>query len=272
MTGLEKFSSNRPTGFEPKYWAELVDALISVRSQGIGQDVPLPYALSCGNKYFVPTEALHDQLMSKLPEIAAEIERKRMACKEELDKLGHPCGTLDEQRCYLLQISESFQQIARSAIDGIWNDPFFATDYNADEEDSIYHGRLRAGIQYHNRHFFNIMSEKDQRREIASGGEDSEEKNIKESGGEKFPDPIRVTRNEFVEYIRHERAAKLRGSELPGVLNPLIVGELFREQSAPWEKITQEHVKAVWLISKRFMHLAIHHVAVDDAETAEAIF
>jgi hypothetical protein len=45
--------------------------------------------------------------------------------------------------------------------------------------------------------------------------------------------------------------SRSRGRELPGSFNPLLVGELFRDQSVRWEGFAREHVKAIWVASKR---------------------
>lgn len=62
----------------------------------------------------------------------------------------------------------------------------------------------------------------------------------------------------------------LRGCELLGVPNPLVVGDLFREQSAPWETLARRYIQTAWKKCNKFLEAAITHVA-DDAETAAAI-
>lgn len=58
-----------------------------------------------------------------------------------------------------------------------------------------------------------------------------------------------------------------RGRELPGTFNPMIVGELFLEQSRPWEEITQQHISRIWEAVKGFLHLVIEHIC-DEATSA----
>jgi hypothetical protein len=61
-----------------------------------------------------------------------------------------------------------------------------------------------------------------------------------------------------------------RGRELPGAFNPMIVADLFLEQSTPWEAITQKHIGKVWKAAKEFLSLTIAYVA--DAATSKALF
>jgi hypothetical protein len=60
-----------------------------------------------------------------------------------------------------------------------------------------------------------------------------------------------------------------RGRELPGMFNPLIVGDLFHEQSAPWERLMRTHLKAVWEAVRAFLELANSHLT--DEVTADAL-
>jgi hypothetical protein len=51
--------------------------------------------------------------------------------------------------------------------------------------------------------------------------------------------------------------------------NPLIVGDVFHEQSAPWEQLMQLHLKAAWGAAHAFLELVISHL-IDEA-TADAL-
>src|SRR5436853_6415724 len=63
---------------------------------------------------------------------------------------------------------------------------------------------------------------------------------------------------------------KSRGRELPGSFNPLLVGELFRDQSIHWEKIARQHVEEIWEASKDFLERLLD--AITDHETLGALF
>ena len=60
---------------------------------------------------------------------------------------------------------------------------------------------------------------------------------------------------------------RTRGRELPGTFNPMIVADLFLEQSDPWEPIARSHIEKVWLAARDFLRLIAHNIA--DAATAK---
>jgi len=55
-----------------------------------------------------------------------------------------------------------------------------------------------------------------------------------------------------------------RGKELPGNFNPLLMGQLFREQSQPWHDLAQAHLDRIETLCSDFVHVAINHVVAED--------
>lgn len=53
------------------------------------------------------------------------------------------------------------------------------------------------------------------------------------------------------------------------MFNPLIVGDLFHEQSALWERLMRLHLKAVWEAARAFLELVTSHLT--DEITADAL-
>lgn len=53
------------------------------------------------------------------------------------------------------------------------------------------------------------------------------------------------------------------------MFNPLIVGDLFYEQSSPWEQLMRLHLKAVWEAARAFLELVILYLT--DEVTSEAL-
>ncbi len=51
---------------------------------------------------------------------------------------------------------------------------------------------------------------------------------------------------------------------MPGLPNPLLVGELFREYGQPWEGLAREHIKTVWDATNRFLELVLLHLTERD--------
>jgi hypothetical protein len=53
--------------------------------------------------------------------------------------------------------------------------------------------------------------------------------------------------------------------QLPGLPNPLLVGELFRQYSRPWGELARRHIKNVWEAANRFLELLLQHLTDDEA-------
>lgn len=62
---------------------------------------------------------------------------------------------------------------------------------------------------------------------------------------------------------------RTRGRELPGTFNPLLIGELFHEQSARWHTLAHRYLEAVWTAIRTFLESAILHLVQE--ETAESV-
>ena len=201
------------------------------------------------------SKVLLGQIAAELPSLIDEIEIKSNACRSRLDKLGEPRATLDEQRRYLLHISQSFQSLVKASVDGTYNDPFF----DDAESETGYQKRIRAVMQNLNLDFAEHITRRGHRREITSS-----KATTRVSGG-----VVPITRDQFLDHIQG-LMRRTRGRELPGTFNPMIVADLFLDQSIPWEAITQSHIDRVWKAAKEFLSLAATYIA--DAATSKALF
>jgi hypothetical protein len=139
-------------------------------------------------------------------------------------------------------------------VDGTYNDPFFEDA----ESEPGYQKRIRAVVQNLNQDFAACITRRGHRREIVNSSHDT----VIDRG------VTATTREEFIDYIQH-LMRRSKGRELPGTFNPMIVADLFREQSSPWEALTRSHIKNVWNAAKEFLGLTTTYVA-DDA-TSEAL-
>lgn len=201
------------------------------------------------------SKVLLGQIATELPSLIDEIEIKSKACRSRLDKLGEPRATLDEQRLYLLHISQSFHSLIKASVDGTYNDPFFEDA----ESEPGYQKRIRAVVQNLNLDFAERIARKGHRREIV----DSPKKTAVPKG------VTAATREEFMDHIQH-LMRRMKGRELPGTFNPMIVVDLFLEQLSPWEAITRKHIENVWRAAKEFLNLTTTYIA--DAATSKALF
>lgn len=201
------------------------------------------------------SKVLLGQIAAELPSLIDEIDIKSSACGKRLDKLGDPRATLAEQQLYLFQLSQSFQSLVKAAVDGTYNDPFFG-----DAKSELgYQKRIRAVMQNLNLDFADNISRRGHCRKV------TESKNTNHISKDVIP----ITRDKFIDHIQH-LMKRTKGRELPGTFNPMIVSDLFLEQSAPWEAIARSHVDKVWKAAKEFLGHAAAYVA--DATTSKALF
>ncbi|CAN9372578.1 unnamed protein product [Alternaria alternata] len=89
------------------------------------------------------SKILKDHIVAQLPDVLVQIKDGIQECTARLDTLGAPRVTAQEQRRYLLQVSQSFSTLVKAAVDGQYLDPFFG-DASTNEG---YQKRLRAVLQ-----------------------------------------------------------------------------------------------------------------------------
>ncbi|PLN82654.1 P-loop containing nucleoside triphosphate hydrolase protein [Aspergillus taichungensis] len=222
-------------------------------SQGMWHDLPHSMLGVNGLRSRL-SKVLLGQIAMELPSLIDEINSKAEICKMELQKLGDPRTTLREQQSYLLHISQSFQSLVKAAVDGTYNDPFFGHV----KSEKGYQKRIRAVVQNLNEDFTALIGRRGHRYEI----QDTNDKHVSKN-------QISITRAQYVARVR-DLLKGTRGRELPGTFNPMIVRDLFLEQSSPWEDLTRTHITASWTAAREFITLAIHHVA-DEATSAALI-
>ena len=200
------------------------------------------------------SEVLLRQITVELPSLIDEIEVKSVDCRSSLNKLGDARATLSEQQLYLFRISQSFQFLVKSAVDGIYNDPFFG---NAKSEPG-YQKRIRAVIQNLNQDFAHKITKQGHYREVTE----------LDNPDYLSKDQIPITRVQFIDHIQ-QLMKRTKGRELPGAFNPMIVSDLFLEQSTLWEGIVRSHVDKVWKAVREFLtHVAAY---IADTTTYKAI-
>ncbi|KAI9778547.1 MAG: hypothetical protein M1816_004023 [Peltula sp. TS41687] len=201
------------------------------------------------------SKVLLGQIAAELPSLIDEIGVKSSACRSRLDKLGDPRATLAEQQFYLFHLSQSFQSLVKAAVDGTYNDPFFE---DAKSEPG-YQKRIRAVMQNLNLDFADNIARRGHFREVTDS----------KDTGHISKDVIPITRDKFIDHIQH-LMKRTKGRELPGTFNPMIVSDLFLEQSTPWEAIARSHVDKAWKAAKEFLGHAAAYVA--DATTSKPLF
>ncbi|KAG4439223.1 hypothetical protein IFR05_005314 [Cadophora sp. M221] len=193
------------------------------------------------------SKILFGQIRRELPRLVEDIQTQITAERIARDKLGPSRSQPAEQREFLISLSQTFQVICRDAVKGDYDHEFFQGDTNPER-------RLCANVM--NMHFDFATNV---RKNGASWLIDDED-----MLSEKYR-----SRNDAIKEacILLKRS---RGRELPGLPNPLLVGELFRQYSHPWGDLARLHIKKVWEATNRFLELLLRHLT--DEDVCENIF
>lgn len=198
------------------------------------------------------SNVLKDQILRQLPSLLSDIESGITECKTRLARLGSPRTTLEEQRRYLLRVSQEFSSLMKAAVDGLYNQAFFGS---AKTEEG-YQTRVRAIVQNALSKFEEEMRTNGQNRILVEKDSDDDSSR-------------KISRTKYLTEVR-DLMRRSRGRELMGTFNPLIIGELFAEQCHPWKDITLDTKDAILKAVYDSTRAILSHIAAD--ETADGIF
>ena len=199
------------------------------------------------------SRVLKDQILAELPGLILDVANGINECNSRMSRLGDSRGSLAEQRMYLLRVSQRFGNLMEAAICGNWADQYFT----APTTKIGCNKRLRAV-------YMNTMQ--DFREKMNTRGHAVvlvEQKNPKATKA-----PKEVTIDEYIEKVQ-ALMKRTRGYELPGTFNPLIIGELFYEQSVPWQTITEQHMEKMVSAARVSLMLTLQESA--DQSTIDGI-
>ncbi|KAL5115144.1 hypothetical protein ACEQ8H_006980 [Pleosporales sp. CAS-2024a] len=190
------------------------------------------------------SKILQEHIVSQLPDVLAQIKTGIQDCEDRLTALGASRANTQEQRRYLLRISQSFSTLVRLATGGQYSDPFFG---DASTEEG-YRKRLRAVLQNTLTDFAAAMRKR------------GHTYNIVDDGPAVIVDDVpvvlsqQISRTDYVAKVS-ELLQRSRGRELPGTFDPLIIGPLFYEQRKPWPALVDQYLESIlgavrWLVDR----------------------
>jgi hypothetical protein len=207
---------------------------------------------------------LHDHLKTELPHLKTELMTKLADTTKELKQLGVKRNTAPEQRMFLTDIGQKINEILKAGVRGQYEFAFFGPvnmDAAVDSMENI--RRFRAVVQHLNLHFSDRMHSVGNKYRIPTrdgkyDGNDVEAdiKALQISSPSEGVGPKRMTRDEAIDWV-HRTLERSRGLELPGSFNPLIISQLFREQSTPWKELALAHIENVAGKCKAFVDLVL---------------
>ncbi len=197
---------------------------------------------------------LKDQIVSELPNLLCDVGAGIDDSRSTLIRLGEARGTLQEQRLYLVHVSRSFSSLVKAAVDGVYVHEFFGVAMTP----AGFRKRLRAVVQDILLNFAEDMGCEGHSQEIT--GDDSPQN--------KTSVPEKISRSDFLKHVR-ELMRRSRGCELPGTFNPLIVGDLFYQQSRPWRRLLERYSERILDATKNTLELILLHTA--DETTSDGL-
>ncbi|KAI7233482.1 hypothetical protein KC330_g5346 [Hortaea werneckii] len=220
------------------------------------------------------SQLLYKHLKTELPALQKELNDKHRDVCRELEQLGEKRSTPQEQRRFLMGISTTYQDIVKAAVNGPYEHEFFGDlDSDADVGDKSNMRRLRAVVQHFNLQFASTIRQYGHKLAIIeSDSEVAAEEPQLEAGYEHFADlQEHIEPSEAVNRVRRI-LIRSRGRELPGTFNPLLISQLFWEQSSNWHAIAAYHIENVASICWNLVETAVDHaVSKDIADRIKAL-
>lgn len=213
---------------------------------------------------------LHDHLRIELPNLKAELVEKLSAAVHELRQLGVKRSTPSEQRMFLTDIGMKISEILKAGVRGQYDMAFFGSVDMQAAVDSLQNiRRFRAVIQHLNLRFSDVMHHSGSKYRFRSKDGEDESKGFSRLTLNELlanKEPHTMTREEGIDWV-HRTLVRSRGLELPGSFNPLIISQLFWEQSTPWNDLALAHIEKVANKCKVFVELVLKECAPSDIKT-----
>lgn len=202
------------------------------------------------------SRVLLGQILCELPSLVKDVENELKLCKDRLRALGDSRGTLAQQRTYMLNASQCFVELMKAAIGGAYVHVFFGNP----ETNVGYDKRLRAVVQATLSALAEQMRLQGHAQEIVT--KEPAKKPDNQSG------PQIITREAYLDSVSN-LMCRSQGCELPGLFNPAIVGDLFFNQSRPWQHILHDTEEKLVLAAKIAVTLIVEHAC--DLATSDGI-
>lgn len=188
------------------------------------------------------SQLLFAHIKSELPKLQGDLKQALAETKQDLDILGVSRATTQECRSFLTQLSQNSYNISKAAVDGHYEHDYFLSTVMKPTKASNLEPptrRLRAKIQNLNETFNTHFRRNAHTYQII----DLEHEESDDDHGETIT-PKTITRTEALKWVKKGLTYN-RGRELSGNFNPLVVGELFWEQSKHWEELARDHLEVI---------------------------
>ena len=208
---------------------------------------------------------LFEHVKEELPKLREDLENALTTATHQLDIMGDPRSKPSECKAYLSKLSLGYFQTCKAAVDGHYEGEYFIsnTDGTFDLTSSPTIRRMRAVVQHMNAQFAENMRINGHKYQVDMSGQANTPPRLTsmsawlgKSSVSKPISPQILNRDEALEWARCVQV-RTRGRELVGNFNPLLVGELFWEQSSNWQGLARQYVEDVEGICNKFLKILL---------------
>ena len=204
---------------------------------------------------------LFEHVKQELPKLRQDLEDALLEARGELELLGNRRSKATECKAYLAQLSLDYYEICKAAVNGHYEGPYF--HHNADDSFSLRSqatiARLRAVVQHMNKKFDNNVRKNGHRYQINMSEDVStpavsatRAAGFSNAGETREKRPAQLTKPQALQWVRNV-LVRTRGKELLGNFNPLLIGELFWEQSCNWRWFATNHIERIAKLCENFL-------------------
>lgn len=213
---------------------------------------------------------LFEHVKQELPRLREDLDAALSEARGQLKLMGAQRTTAQDCKAYLTRLSQTYSEICKAAVDGHYEGNFFTITENDgifSPESSWAIRRLRALVQYMNTEFANKLRLRGHKYHFTQL-EGVEMKiwawrSASKDADSSLKAPIELDHAKSIEWV-NQALMRTRGRELSGSFNPLLVGELFWEQSSKWNALAADHAERVAQVCRDFLNILLNEQCPDD--------
>ncbi|KAH9882661.1 hypothetical protein J1614_000897 [Plenodomus biglobosus] len=216
------------------------------------------------------SKLLFEHVKQELPKLHGDLNKALKDSRQQLHLLGNRRSSPADCREYLMQLSLNFNKVSSAAVKGQYEGVYFKYDAGAGftSQSPCAVRRLRAMVQLLNSKFSERLRKAGHTYFLERSGEItiSELERGLPIPAPNSTKPVKLSRNESLRWVI-KAITRNRGRELQGNFNPLIIGELFWEQSARWGTIAADHIEDVVDVCRQFLHNLLQELCPKDVQS-----
>ncbi|OBT39084.1 hypothetical protein VE00_09921 [Pseudogymnoascus sp. WSF 3629] len=199
---------------------------------------------------------LFEHVKQELPKLRQDLEDALLEAQEELKLLGARRSKATECKAYLTQLSLDYYEVCKAAVDGHYEGAYFHRHAEApfSVQSPATLARLRAVVQHMNTDFYQTVRKRGHKYQVNMLDDISAKMTVASSDARDTTalQPIPMSKPQALQWVQ-DVLARTRGKELVGNFNPLLIGELFWEQSSSWSRLATDHIEQIAKVCEKFL-------------------